>query len=398
VDLPPLGQTFVLHFGEMGSRWGINRTVGQIYALLYLSKEPLNAEDIVERLGVSRSNVSMGLKELQAWNLVRLQHKPGDRRDYFATPDDIWQIVRTLVEERKKREIDPTMTLLREVLMQEPASAEECHAQERMREMHDLFELLTGWYADVQRLDTERLVQLLTLGSKVQKILEMKDRLFVVPGSKFDALLLARFQFAFTVSFHFIFPAFSIGLASYLAVLEGLWLWTGREVYLNLFKYWLKIFALAFAMGVVSGIVMSYQFGTNWSVFSDKAGPIIGPLIAYEVMTAFFLEAGFLGIMLFGMGRVGRKLHFAATLAVAVGTFISAFWILSANFWMQTPVGYSVNEAGQFVPEDWWTIIFNPSFPYRLVHTVMAAYPRPLSSAVSVPGISCASVPTRAPG
>jgi cytochrome d ubiquinol oxidase subunit I len=191
---------------------------------------------------------------------------------------------------------------------------------------------------------------------------------------QFDALLLARFQFAFTVSFHFIFPSFSIGLASYLAVLEGLWLWTGREVYLNLFKYWLKIFALAFAMGVVSGIVMSYQFGTNWAVFSDKAGPVIGPLMAYEVMTAFFLEAGFLGIMLFGMGRVGRKLHFAATLAVAVGTFISAFWILSANSWMQTPVGYSINEAGQFVPEDWWAIIFNPSFPYRLVHTVMAAY------------------------
>jgi DNA-binding transcriptional regulator GbsR (MarR family) len=184
MNLSPLVQTFVLHFGEMGSRWGINRTVGQIYALLYLSKEPLNAEDIVERLGVSRSNVSIGLKELQSWNLVRLQHKPGDRRDYFATPDDIWQIVRTLVEERKKREIDPTMTLLREVLMQEPASVEERHAQERMREMHDLFELLTGWYADVQRLDTERLVQLLTLGSKVQKILEMKDRLFVVPGSK----------------------------------------------------------------------------------------------------------------------------------------------------------------------------------------------------------------------
>jgi DNA-binding transcriptional regulator GbsR (MarR family) len=184
MNLPPLVQTFVLHFGEMGSRWGINRTVGQIYALLFISEEPLNADDIVERLGVSRSNVSMGLKELQAWNLVRHQHVPGDRRDYFSTPDDIWQIVRTLVEERKKREIDPTMTLLREVLMQEPASAEERHAQERMREMHDLFELLTGWYADVQRLDTERLVQLLTLGSKVQKILEMKDRLFVVPGSK----------------------------------------------------------------------------------------------------------------------------------------------------------------------------------------------------------------------
>jgi cytochrome d ubiquinol oxidase subunit I len=201
---------------------------------------------------------------------------------------------------------------------------------------------------------------------------------------QFDALLLARFQFAFTVSFHFIFPSFSIGLASYLAVLEGLWLWTGREVYLNLFKYWLKIFALAFAMGVVSGIVMSYQFGTNWSVFSDKAGPIIGPLMAYEVMTAFFLEAGFLGIMLFGMGRVGRKLHFAATLAVAVGTFISAFWILSANSWMQTPVGYAVNEAGQFVPQDWWAIVFNPSFPYRLVHTVMAAY---LTTALVVGGV-----------
>jgi DNA-binding transcriptional regulator GbsR (MarR family) len=166
----------------MGSRWGINRTVGQIYALLFLSRDPLNAEDIVEALGVSRSNVSMGLKELQAWNLVRLQHKPGDRRDYFTTPDDIWQIVRTLVDERKKRELDPTQTLLREVLMKTPSTPAERHAQERMRETHDLFELLTGWYADVQRLETDRLVQLLTLGSKVQKILEMKDRLFVVPG------------------------------------------------------------------------------------------------------------------------------------------------------------------------------------------------------------------------
>lgn len=184
MNLPALTQAFVLHFGEMGSRWGINRTVGQIYALLFISSEPLNAEDIVERLGVSRSNVSMGLKELQAWNLVRLQHKPGDRRDYFSTPDDIWQIVRTLVEERKKREIDPTLSLLREVLMQEPASPEERHAQARMREMHDLFELLTGWYEDVRHVDTERLVQLLTLGAKVQKILDVKARLFVVPGSK----------------------------------------------------------------------------------------------------------------------------------------------------------------------------------------------------------------------
>jgi cytochrome d ubiquinol oxidase subunit I len=190
-----------------------------------------------------------------------------------------------------------------------------------------------------------------------------------------DALLLARIQFAFTVSFHFFFPAFSIGLASYLAVLEGLWLKTGRSVYLDLFKYWLKIFAIAFAMGVVSGIVMSYQFGTNWSVFSDKAGSVIGPLMAYEVLTAFFLEAGFLGVMLFGMEKVGKKLHFAATLMVALGTFVSAFWILSVNSWMHTPTGYLIGANGQFLPGDsWWTIIFNPSFPYRLVHTVMAAY------------------------
>jgi len=196
-----------------------------------------------------------------------------------------------------------------------------------------------------------------------------------------SALTLARMQFAFTVSFHFIFPAFSIGLASYLAVLEGLWLATRKPVFLNLFKYWLKIFALAFAMGVVSGITLSYQFGTNWSVFSDKAGPVIGPLMAYEVLTAFFLEAGFLGVMLFGMTRVGPKLHFVATVAVAVGTFISAFWILSANSWMQTPQGFAVNAAGQFVPADWLAIIFNPSFPYRLTHTVLAAY---LTTALAV--------------
>ncbi len=190
-----------------------------------------------------------------------------------------------------------------------------------------------------------------------------------------DALLLARIQFAFTVSFHFIFPAFSIGLASYLAVLEGLWLRTGKALYLDLFKYWLKIFAITFAMGVVSGIVMSYQFGTNWSVFSDKAGPVIGPLMAYEVLTAFFLEAGFLGVMLFGMNKVGPRLHFMATLMVAAGTFVSAFWILSVNSWMQTPVGHILGANGQFLPGgSWWDIVFNPSFPYRLVHTVTAAY------------------------
>ncbi|API61123.1 cytochrome ubiquinol oxidase subunit I [Tardibacter chloracetimidivorans] len=200
-----------------------------------------------------------------------------------------------------------------------------------------------------------------------------------------DALLLARVQFAFTVSFHFIFPAFSIGLASYLMVLEGLWLKTGRGVYANLYRYWLKIFAITFAMGVVSGIVMSYQFGTNWSVFSDKAGPVIGPLMAYEVLTAFFLEAGFLGVMLFGINKVGKGLHFAATCAVAIGTFISAFWILSVNSWMQTPTGFEMGANGQFLPgESWPAIIFNPSFPYRLFHTVTAAY---LTTAFVVGGV-----------
>lgn len=188
------------------------------------------------------------------------------------------------------------------------------------------------------------------------------------------AIDLARLQFAFTVSFHIIFPAFTIGLASYLAVLEGLWLKTNQEKYLQLYKYWLKIFAISFGMGVVSGIVLSYQFGTNWSVFSDKTGPILGPLMGYEVFTAFFLEAGFLGVMLFGMGKVGKRLHFASTCVVAFGTFLSAFWILSVNSWMHTPAGYTMNEAGQFVPDDWFQIVFNPSFPYRLIHMLLAAY------------------------
>src|SRR3569832_919043 len=160
------------------------------------------------------------------------------------------------------------------------------------------------------------------------------------------ALLLARWQFAFTVSFHFLFPPFTIGLSAYLAVLEGLWLKTGKPVYLDLFRYWLKIFAINFAMGDVSGIVMSYEFGTNWSVFSDKAGPVIGPLMAYEVLTACFLEAGFLGVMLFGMEKVGKRLHFAATCCVAIGTFISAFWILAANNKKQTPTNKTINEHG----------------------------------------------------
>jgi cytochrome d ubiquinol oxidase subunit I len=188
------------------------------------------------------------------------------------------------------------------------------------------------------------------------------------------AIDLARFQFAFTISFHIIFPAFTIGLASYLAVLEGLWLKTNNDKFIQLYKYWSKIFAITFGMGVVSGIVLSYQFGTNWSVFADKTGPILGPLMGYEVFTAFFLEAGFLGVMLFGMNKVGKKLHFASTCVVAFGTFLSAFWILSVNSWMQTPAGYSINDVGQFVPENWFEIVFNPSFPYRLVHMILAAY------------------------
>ena len=199
-----------------------------------------------------------------------------------------------------------------------------------------------------------------------------------------DAVFLARMQFAFTVTFHIVFPVFTIGLASYLAVLEALWLKTGRELYMDLFKYWMKIFAVAFGMGVVSGLVMAYQFGTNWSVFSERAGPIIGPLMAYEVLSAFFLEAGFLGVMLFGLNRVGKKLHFTATLAVAFGTFLSAFWILSANSWMQTPAGFAINEHGQFVPVDWLAIIFNPSFAYRLIHMLLAAY---LTTALVVGGV-----------
>jgi len=201
-----------------------------------------------------------------------------------------------------------------------------------------------------------------------------------------DAILLARIQFAFTVSFHFIFPAFTIGLASYLAVLNASWLWTRDTVYLRLFEYWTKIFAIAFPMGVVSGIVMSYQFGTNWSVFSDKAGPVIGAPMAYEVLSAFFLEAGFLGIMLFGRRRVGPGLHMFATAMVALGTFASAFWILSVNSWMHTPAGFTIDAVtGQFLPTDFWQVIFNPSFPYRLMHTLSAAY---LTTAFIVGGVA----------
>ncbi|CAM2168642.1 cytochrome bd ubiquinol oxidase subunit I [Paraburkholderia sacchari] len=191
--------------------------------------------------------------------------------------------------------------------------------------------------------------------------------------SSLSAFDLARLQFAFTVSFHIVFPALSIGLASFIAVLEACWLKTRKPFYKDLCLFWSKIFAVAFGMGVVSGVVMSYQFGTNWSGFSSFAGPVTGPLLMYEVMTAFFLEAGFLGIMLFGWNRVSPRAHFGATLMVAIGTLISTFWILASNSWMQTPQGFKVVD-GHVVPTDWFKIIFNPSFPYRLAHMAIAAF------------------------
>ncbi len=200
-----------------------------------------------------------------------------------------------------------------------------------------------------------------------------------------DPILLARIQFAFTISFHIVFPAFTIGLASYLAVLEGCWLRTGNENYRDLYKFWIKIFAVAFGMGVVSGVVMAYQFGTNWSIFSDRVANVIGPLLGFEVLTAFFLEASFLGIMLFGWNRVSPRMHFFSTCVVAVGTLISAFWILAANSWMQTPQGFTIAADGRLFPTNWLEIIFNPSFPYRFVHMIMAAY---LTTALVVGGVA----------
>ena len=199
-----------------------------------------------------------------------------------------------------------------------------------------------------------------------------------------DPVLLARIQFAFTISFHIVFPAFTIGLASFLAVLEWRWLKTGDTRFKDLYKFWIKIFAVAFGMGVVSGVVMSYQFGTNWSVFSDRVANVLGPLLGFEVLTAFFLEASFLGIMLFGWGRVSQRMHFVSTCIVAGGTLISAFWILAANSWMQTPQGFVIGADGRLNPTNWLEIIFNPSFPYRFFHMVTAAY---LSTAFVVGGV-----------
>ena len=199
-----------------------------------------------------------------------------------------------------------------------------------------------------------------------------------------DALMLARIQFAFVISWHIVFPAFSIGLASWLTVLEYRWLKTGEPIYAEVYKHWVKIFAVVFGMGVVSGVVMSYQFGTNWAVFSDKAGNVLGPLLAYEVLTAFFLEASFLGIMLFGWGRVSKRMHLASTAIVAIGTMISGFWILAANSFMQTPQGFLMGADGLLYPTNWLEIIFNPSFPYRYAHMMTAAF---LTTAFVIGGI-----------
>jgi cytochrome d ubiquinol oxidase subunit I len=202
---------------------------------------------------------------------------------------------------------------------------------------------------------------------------------------EWDALLLSRLQFAFTIGFHIIFPAFTIGLASFLAVCEGLWLLTKKPLFKNLYLFWVKIFAISFGMGVVSGVVMSYQFGTNWSVFSAMVGSVIGPLLAYEVLTAFFLEASFLGIMLFGWKRVGPGLHFFSTCMVAIGTLMSAFWILAANSWMQTPQGWAWAEDGTMVATSFWEVIFNPSMPVRFAHMTLAAY---LTTAMVIAAVS----------
>lgn len=188
-----------------------------------------------------------------------------------------------------------------------------------------------------------------------------------------SAELLARIQFAFTISFHILFPSFSIGLATFLAIMEGVWLKTKNPLYLSMCKFWMKIFALTFGMGVVSGIVMEFQLGTNWAGLTKMVGPVLGSLFTYEVLTAFFIEAGFLGVMIFGWNKVGPKLHYLATLLVFFGVTLSAFWILSANSWMQTPSGAELKD-GHFVVISWWHVIFNPSVITRYLHMLLASY------------------------
>ncbi len=200
----------------------------------------------------------------------------------------------------------------------------------------------------------------------------------------FDPILLARIQFAFTISFHIIFPAFTIGLAGYLACVEALYLKTKDKTYKEIYKFWVKIFAIIFGMGVVSGVVLSYELGTNWSGFSQRLGNVLGPLLGMEVLTAFFLEGSFLGIMLFGWNRVSPKMHFISTLIVAIGTLLSAFWVIAANSWMQTPSYFMIYNI-TFYSTNWFETIFNPSFLYRLSHMIVASY---LTCAFVVCGVS----------
>ena len=188
-----------------------------------------------------------------------------------------------------------------------------------------------------------------------------------------DPIILSRLQFGWVIAWHILLPAFTVGIASYIALLEGLFFFTGKEIYFRISSFWIRIFAIAFGMGVVTGVVMPFQFGTNWSRFSDITANIVSPLLAYEGLTAFTLEAGFLGVLLFGRKLVPQWMHFGSALLVAFGTLLSSFWILSTNSWMQTPAGYRMVD-GRFVPVDWMAIVFNPSFPYRLAHTVDAFY------------------------
>src|SRR5215469_3592980 len=188
-----------------------------------------------------------------------------------------------------------------------------------------------------------------------------------------DALILSRLQFAWVIGWHILLPAFTIGMASFIALLEGLKLATGREVYVRISTFWIKIFSIAFGMGVVTGVVMPFQFGTNWSRYADATANVLSPLFAYEGLTAFFLEAGFLGVLLFGRKLVPPWAYFGSALMVALGTLFSSFWILAANGWMQTPAGYEIVN-GQFFPIDWFAVIFNPSFPYRLAHVVIGFF------------------------
>ena len=200
-----------------------------------------------------------------------------------------------------------------------------------------------------------------------------------------DTVTLSRLQFAFTIGFHILWPAYSIGIACFVALLNALWLSSGKTIYRNLMRFWIRLFALGFVMGVVTGVVLSYEIGANWSVFSRITGNVLGPLFMYEALTAFFLEGGFIGIMLFGEARVGPRVHFFSSLMVALATILSAFWVLAANSWMQTPQGATLGRDGVFHVNDWATVIFNPSLPYRFAHMVCASF---VSGVFVVAGVS----------